>query len=63
MSDSKNQKRFTVSIDEADYVALCELGNSISPPLNMQYLMRLAVRNLIDQNANKQLTLPLGNAR
>lgn len=63
MPETKSPKRFTVSLDEADYKALSELGQSISPPLNLQYLMRLAVRNLLDQHASKQLILPLGSER
>ena len=63
MPEAKILKRFTVSLDEADYQSLSELGQSISPPLNLQYLMRLAVRNLLDQHASRQLTLPLGHER
>lgn len=55
-----HQKRFTVSVDQADYEALQELGRTATPPVNLQYLMRLAVRNLLDQHAAKQLTFPLG---
>jgi hypothetical protein len=52
-------KRFTVSIDRADYEALQELGQSVKPPVNLQYLVRLAVRNLLEQHAARQLALPL----
>jgi len=54
-----HQKRFTVSVDQADYDALRNLGRAVSPPVNLQYLMRLAVRNLLEQHAAKQLTFPL----
>ena len=63
MAGAKNQKRFTVSLDDADYKALSDLGQSIKPPLNLQYLIRLAVRNLLDQHAARQLALPLENTR
>ena len=59
MARLKHQKRFTVSVDQTDYDALQDLAQTVSPPVNLQYLMRLAVRNLLDQNAAKQLTFPL----
>lgn len=59
MTARKPQKRFTVSIDENDYDALQELGRSVSPPVNLQYLLRLAVRNLLEQHEAKQLSFPL----
>jgi hypothetical protein len=52
-------KRFTVSVDSADYDALVGLGRSSKPPLTLQYLVRLAVRNLLDQQSTGQLTFPL----
>lgn len=54
-----HQKRFTVSIDQTDYEALVSLGQSVNPPLNLQYLVRLSVRNLLDQHAAQQLSFPL----
>ena len=53
------QKRFSVSLDERDHAALVSLGQAQRPPLNLQYLVRLAVRNLLDQHAAQQLTFPL----
>ena len=63
MAGLTHQKRFTVSVDQADYDALQELAQSVSPPVNLQYLMRLAVRNLLDQHAAKQLSFPLERRR
>lgn len=54
-----HEKRFTVSVDQTDYDALQELGRAASPPVNLQYLVRLAVRNLLEQHAAKQLPFPL----
>jgi hypothetical protein len=54
-----HQKRFTVSIDQADYDALVALAGSVKPPLNLQYLVRLSVRNLLDQHEAQQLSFPL----
>lgn len=59
MAGLTHEKRFTVSIDKADYDALMELGRSSSPPVNLQYLLRLAVRNLLREHASNQLTFPL----
>lgn len=59
MAGLTHQKRFTVSVDQGDHNALQELARSVSPPVNLQYLIRLAVRNLLDQHAAKQLTFPL----
>lgn len=59
MSRSTQQKRFTVSVEQADYDALRELAETQKPPLNLQYLLRLAVKNLLEQHAAKQLSFPL----
>ena len=63
MQGSKHQKRFTVALDTADYDALVELSRSANPPVNLQYLLRLAVRNLLEQHAARQLTFPLDRPR
>jgi len=59
MGKLTHQKRFTVSLDERDYQALTELASATNPPVNLQYLLRLSVRNLLDQHASKQLAFPL----
>jgi hypothetical protein len=59
MANAAKQKRFTVSLDESDYAALRDLGESQKPSLNLQYLVRLAVKNLLDQHAAEQLSFPL----
>lgn len=59
MTKASQPKRFTVSLDEADYAALRELGESQKPPLNLQYLVRLAIKDLLDRHATKQLSFPL----
>ena len=63
MPNLTHQKRFTVSLDKADYDALVSLGNEACPPLNLQYLVRLAVRNLLELHEAKQLLLPLENRK
>lgn len=59
MARLAHDKRFTVSLDQADYAALVELGLSSNPPVNLQYLVRLAVRNLLEEHAGGQLAFPL----
>jgi hypothetical protein len=59
MVKASQQKRFTVSIDQVDYDALRALAEAQKPPLNLQYLLRLAVKNLLEQHAAKQLSFPL----
>jgi hypothetical protein len=54
------KKRFSVSLDQEDYDALQELGQAQRPPLKQQYLVEFAVKNLLDQYANRQLKFPLG---
>lgn len=59
MPKLREQKRFTVSLDAADHQALLELGEAQRPPLTLQYLVRLAVKNLLEEQAAKQLSFPL----
>lgn len=54
-----SMKRFTVSLPAAEYLQLRELGESQVPPLNLQYLVRLAILRLIDQQSSGQLSLPM----
>lgn len=56
---SPQRKRFSVALDMADYEALHKLGAAQRPPLKQQYLVELAVKNLLDQHANRQLSFPL----
>ncbi|WP_127713332.1 hypothetical protein [Sinorhizobium meliloti] len=53
------RKRFSIALDAADYEALQKLGAAQRPPLKQQYLIELAVKNLLDQYANRQLSFPL----
>lgn len=53
------RKRFSIALDLADYEALQKLGAQQRPQLKMQYLVELAVKNLLDQHANRQLSFPL----
>ena len=53
------QKRFTVSLDVEDYDALRALADGQRPPLTLQYVVGVAVRQLLDRHASKQLAFPL----
>ena len=59
MSGPTRQKRFTVSLDHADYDALRTIADSHKPPLKLQYVIGVAVSQLLDRHAAKQLTFPL----
>ncbi len=58
-SSNTSRKRFSIALDVADYEALQKLGAAQRPPLKQQYLVELAVRNLLDQYANEQLSFQL----
>jgi len=53
------RKRFSVTLDMADYEALQKLGAAQRPPLKQQYLVEFAIKNLLDGHANRQLSFPL----
>lgn len=59
MSKAEEHKRFTVSLEQADYEALRELGKRQHPALTLQFMIRLAVRAFLDEHEGKQLTLNL----
>lgn len=57
-----SRKRFSVSLDLVDYDALQKLGAAQRPPLKQQYLVELAIKDLLDRHASKQLSFPLRQA-
>lgn len=59
MAKASQYKRFTVSLDKADYDAIKALGEAQKPPLKLQYMISVAVSRLLDANANKQFSFPL----
>ena len=62
MENGPKRIRFSVSLDYADYEALQRLGAVQRPQLKQQYLVELAIKDLLDRYANKQLSLPLREA-
>jgi hypothetical protein len=59
MAKAAQQKRFTVSLDSGDYEALRALAAEHRPPLTLQYVVSVAVKNLLERHAATQLSFPL----
>lgn len=59
MAKALRQKRFTVSLDVEDYDALRAIADDHRPPLKLQYVVSVAVKNLLERQSAKQLTFPL----
>lgn len=59
LAKAEKQKRFTVSLDAADYDALRAIADGHRPPLKLQYVVSVAVKNLLERHAAKQLSFPL----
>ncbi|KTW16594.1 hypothetical protein ACX4MY_02000 [Roseomonas mucosa] len=59
MAKVHQQKRFTVSLDISDYEMLRAIAESHRPPLKLQYVVNVAVKNLLERHAARQLTFPL----
>lgn len=59
MAKAARQKRFTVSLAPEDYEALRVLAEGHRPPLTFQYVVNVAVKELLERHASKQLTFPL----
>lgn len=59
MAKAARQKRFTVSLASEDYEALRALAEGHRPSLSLQYVVNVAVKELLERHASKQLTFPL----
>lgn len=59
MAKAKQQKRFTVSVEFEDYEALRALAEGHRPPLTLQYVVNVAIKDLLERHASKQLTFAL----
>lgn len=55
------KKRLTVSLEEEDYERLRTLAEGHRPPLSLGYVVRYAVRLLLERNQDPQLSLELGD--
>ena len=54
MVKETRQKRFTVSLDADDYADLRALADGHKPPLKLQYVMGVAVRQFLDRGRKRQ---------
>ncbi len=59
MAGRAKVKRFTVSLDPADYVELRRIAKSHRPPLSLQYVVRFVLERFLERNRGKQLSLDL----
>lgn len=46
-------------MDAEDYESLCAIARDHRPPLKLQYVVNVAIKNLLERQAAKQLTFPL----
>lgn len=56
---SSSKKRLSISLELEDYDALRALAEGHRPPLSLQYILSVAVKDLLEKHATRQLTLPL----
>lgn len=56
---SSSKKRLSISLEMEDYDALRALAEGHRPPLSLQYILSVAVKDLLEKHATRQLTLPL----
>lgn len=59
MSRTDKKRRFSISLEVDDYDALRALAEGHRPPLSLQYVVNVAVKDLLEKHAAHQLTLPL----
>ena len=58
---SSSKKCLSISIEVEDYEALRALAEGHRPPLSLQYILNVAVKDLLEKHATRQLALPLDN--
>jgi len=56
---SSSKKRLSISLELEDYDALRALAEGHRPPLSLQYILNVAVKDLLEKHATRQLALPL----
>jgi hypothetical protein len=59
MAKLHDQKRFTVSVNLDDYESLVALAEGHRPPLTLKYVVNVALKNLLERHAARQLVFPL----
>lgn len=61
MLKKAQMKRFSVSLEPAEYAELYRLAQANRPPLSLQFVTRYALQRFLDEHRGKQLQLPLSN--
>src|SRR5206468_2567748 len=56
-----SRKRFSLSLDEADYSRLRAIAKQHKPPLTLQYVVNYAIQRLLIEADDPQLRLELGS--
>lgn len=51
--------RFSVTLENGDYEALRAIADGHRPALRLQYVVNVAIKNLLELHAARQLTFPL----
>lgn len=59
MLKKTGMKRFTVSLEPAEYAALRRIAESHRPSLSLQYVVHYTLQRFLDDNKGKQLPLRL----
>ena len=59
MPKATEMKRFTVSLEPRAYDALRQVAESQRPPISLQYVVRYALEEFLDQHEGRALTLKL----
>ncbi len=63
MAKTTDMKRFTITLDRADYDALRRIAETQRPPLSLQYVVRYALQRFLDEYEDCQLMLTLTEKR
>ena len=58
-SMTNSKKRLSISLEVEDYDALRALAEGHRPPLSLQYVLNVAVKDLLEKHASRQFALPL----
>ena len=56
---ASKMKRFTVSLDQSEYLELRSIAEIHRPRLSLQYVVRYALQRFLDEYKGAQLQLPL----
>lgn len=59
MTERNEMKRFTVSVEPAQYAQLRRIAVTHRPRLSLQYVVRYALQKFLDENKGRQLSLKL----